>query len=60
MDEFKSALIQTYDLTVQDHKVKANEELHSLRFKEHKETTEQFLDRFQPCASGLVFVAPTR
>ncbi|KAG1179440.1 hypothetical protein G6F70_000700 [Rhizopus microsporus] len=46
MDEFKSALIQTYGPSVQDHKIKANEELHSLGFKEHKETIEQFLDRF--------------
>ncbi|KAL4209287.1 hypothetical protein CU097_007728 [Rhizopus azygosporus] len=45
-DEFKSALFQNYGLTFQYHKIKANEELHSLHFKEHKETIEQFLDRF--------------
>lgn len=45
-DESKSALVQTYGLTIHDHKIKANEELHPSYFNEHKEAIEQFLDRF--------------
>lgn len=39
-------MIQNYGLIVQDHKIKVNEEVRSLRSKEHKETIEQLLDRF--------------
>ncbi|KAF7720444.1 hypothetical protein EC973_008684, partial [Apophysomyces ossiformis] len=44
--EFKTALVKNYGLTVEDNKAHAHEELLSMRFKEQKETIEQFIDRY--------------
>ncbi|KAF7720459.1 hypothetical protein EC973_008434, partial [Apophysomyces ossiformis] len=44
--EFKTALVKNYGLTVEDNKARAHEELLSMRFKEQKETIEQFIDHY--------------